>query len=576
MKLKIKHEWFKRAKFTKERLEQIQPSWFWNRDDKDGCEVDHTELTREELDTFAKIAREAAEAKESGAFALEQKIGILRKLYADVRGVRVTNLQELQVALVELVKSLPHHWIFAESGAGVMLPMVVTGVEYSPPSEHHTAYTRMTTAWYELGSVKTTNYTWSTGDLVGDKKEKGKAGKTAIDLLNGECAYIETPEAVDGYERILETYAVVSKDTGKQYMGNGNGVAVTLSRYSSRTIPLVVDGAAKRLIIDDEFDDEDEGKPRVQESASVTIKFDKRKSKDSDEEQVASAPLHPYVVAFDLTAHYFVKVLTNTVVPYKYDKQVEELLVLPTDVKHLVSMLVDGAARRFDDIIAGKSLGTFILSTGPAGTGKTLTAEVYSERLERPLYSVQCSQLGTDETDLEKKLQPILNRAQRWGAILLIDEADVYVRERGEDIQQNAIVGVFLRLLERYRGVIFMTSNLDSIDDAIYSRATAHVRYTLPGEHALKSIFSIQMRLAGVTAALSRGDLDVLCYKLSHRFKGCSGRTAKQLVRLAAMQRQSTGGGVGGQQVEWLDAFEAIARFQRLDAAMGSNPNTSP
>src|SRR6185295_19284784 len=104
-------------------------------------------------------------------------------------------------------------------------------------------------------------------------------------------------------------------------------------------------------------------------------------------------------------------------------------------------------------IVAGKTGGTIVFCTGEPGTGKTLTGEVFSEVIKRPLYVVQCSQLGTDEEELEKQLKKVLRRAQRWGAILLIDEADVYVRERGDDIQQNAIVGVFLRVLEYYRGI---------------------------------------------------------------------------------------------------------------------------
>jgi predicted membrane protein len=48
---------------------------------------------------------------------------------------------------------------------------------------------------------------------------------------------------------------------------------------------------------------------------------------------------------------------------------------------------------------------------------KTQTGEVYSEVVKRPLYAVQCSQLGTDEEELEKELREVLDRAARWKAI---------------------------------------------------------------------------------------------------------------------------------------------------------------
>lgn len=39
--------------------------------------------------------------------------------------------------------------------------------------------------------------------------------------------------------------------------------------------------------------------------------------------------------------------------------------------------------------------------------------------------------------------------AARWGAVVLIDEADVYLEERSmHDLSRNAMVAVFLRQLE--------------------------------------------------------------------------------------------------------------------------------
>jgi len=78
-----------------------------------------------------------------------------------------------------------------------------------------------------------------------------------------------------------------------------------------------------------------------------------------------------------------------------------------------------------DDIVAGKSGGTTMLCAGPAGVGKTLTAEVYSEIIKRPLYRVHSWQLGLNVGEMEKALKDVLTRALRWGAVMIIDEADV-------------------------------------------------------------------------------------------------------------------------------------------------------
>ena len=78
-----------------------------------------------------------------------------------------------------------------------------------------------------------------------------------------------------------------------------------------------------------------------------------------------------------------------------------------------------------------------------------MTAESIAELLKRPLYSVAIGELGTTPDKLEDKLRDILDMASRWNAVILLDEADVFLEKRADnDIHRNAMVGVFLRLLE--------------------------------------------------------------------------------------------------------------------------------
>jgi AAA+ superfamily predicted ATPase len=80
--------------------------------------------------------------------------------------------------------------------------------------------------------------------------------------------------------------------------------------------------------------------------------------------------------------------------------------------------------------------------------------------------------LGTDAEKLERNLVEITSLAYKWGAIILIDEADVYLAERSlQEVQRNGLVSVFLRHLERFRGIMFLTTNrLPTFDDAFQSR----------------------------------------------------------------------------------------------------------
>ncbi len=55
-----------------------------------------------------------------------------------------------------------------------------------------------------------------------------------------------------------------------------------------------------------------------------------------------------------------------------------------------------------------------------------------------------------------------------WGAVLLIDEADLSKRD---NTGMNAIVSIFLRQLEYYQGILFLTTNRkEHIDEAFKSR----------------------------------------------------------------------------------------------------------
>jgi SpoVK/Ycf46/Vps4 family AAA+-type ATPase len=139
-------------------------------------------------------------------------------------------------------------------------------------------------------------------------------------------------------------------------------------------------------------------------------------------------------------------------------------LVLGSKQKVLIHSLVKQHARRsalFDDVVAGKGKGLVGLLSGGPGCGKTLTAEAMAEVTGRPLYVVSAGELGTVLTDVDKNLTDILELSRTWNAVLLLDEAEVFLQRRGStDINRNALVSIFLRQLEYYQGVLILTTNL--------------------------------------------------------------------------------------------------------------------
>jgi DNA replication protein DnaC len=132
------------------------------------------------------------------------------------------------------------------------------------------------------------------------------------------------------------------------------------------------------------------------------------------------------------------------------------------------------------DVIANKGGASIFLLHGPPGCGKTLTAEAIAELLRKPLYIVTAGDLGITAAEVEKTLGAVLDLCQTWDALVLIDEADVFLEARtSTEIERNALVCVMLRLLEYYSGCLFLSSNrtADSIDAAIASRITVMLGY---------------------------------------------------------------------------------------------------
>ena len=160
-----------------------------------------------------------------------------------------------------------------------------------------------------------------------------------------------------------------------------------------------------------------------------------------------------------------------------------EQLVLPSAQKDLVKALVATHIQQrlnFDDIAKGKGKGLILVLHGPPGVGKTLTAETVAEYTKRPLYSVSSGDLGTSSSTLDERLSRILDMASTWKAVLLIDEADIFLERRSlHDLERNSLVSIFLRVLEYYEGILFLTSNrVNTFDDAFKSRIHVPLKYS--------------------------------------------------------------------------------------------------
>jgi SpoVK/Ycf46/Vps4 family AAA+-type ATPase len=185
-----------------------------------------------------------------------------------------------------------------------------------------------------------------------------------------------------------------------------------------------------------------------------------------------------------MQANYVGHLLVKHISDVQWDKGIfEDRLVLSEDKKELIRALITVRAGKQSAIrtefMGGKGDGLIILLHGGPGTGKTLTAESVAELAQRPLYRVTCGDVGTEPQGVEEYLKSVLWIGSTWGCVVLLDEADVFLEERTKmDMQRNALVSVFLRVLEYYDGILILTTNrIGTFDEAFKSRIQLALHY---------------------------------------------------------------------------------------------------
>ncbi|KAJ5168141.1 uncharacterized protein N7482_003735 [Penicillium canariense] len=158
-----------------------------------------------------------------------------------------------------------------------------------------------------------------------------------------------------------------------------------------------------------------------------------------------------WINGFSLSSKTWCQLAVTSLTNIKWNNLAFERLVLEETRRELIHGLVKAHGKdeaAFDDIVENKGKGLIALLTGSPGVGKTLTAEAVAEVTQRPLYVVATGELGVDADTVDERLGMILDITRRWGCVLLIDEADVFMASRGKDLARDALVSVFLRRLE--------------------------------------------------------------------------------------------------------------------------------
>lgn len=233
------------------------------------------------------------------------------------------------------------------------------------------------------------------------------------------------------------------------------------------------------------------------------------------------------------------------------DRDVADLrlddLILPAETKAQIREIIEAVSAQqivFREWGFGKKFnkgrGLSALFDGDPGTGKTLSAEIIAAELGLGLYRVNVANVMSKYIgETEKNLTRVFGEARSAHAVLLFDEADSLFSKRVEvkqanDRFANMEVNTLLQLIERYDGLVMLTTNLKtSLDSALERRLSFKISFPFPEADTRATIWR---HLLPETAPLADDlDFETLgdCYELS-------GGSIKNAVLRAAYRAAAT------------------------------------
>ena len=527
-------------------------------------ELPFRQLSNTEVSFLGDLYRQAGPAMQARA---AQLVTLQRALNDDGTRFTAANLEMVVPAIARyLMTGAIRGWLFTAHVTSKPLPYLVTRLDFTPSSNDESGKVFIDLKANAKGALAPVTIRISESDVV---------NRTVSEIFVAKGFLKETPELIATYDDTIGRYFDWRARYGAQFSAQGTGFYAEDPTASHRdtdwarkdVVVLSTGGGSARMVNDESIlatraltlDATGDILGHYLDKAAKSNRYDaedevKQLQATRPKGLFSQLPVHPYILMFHLDLHHYLWVHADDMQPYRYQPELKQKLILPQEQTDLIDILTAEMDLLMDDIVAGKSGGTTVLCAGPPGVGKTLTAEVYSEIIQRPLYRVHSGQLGLNVAAMESALKDVLTRAQRWGAVMLIDEADVYIKRRDDNIAMNAVVGVFLRVLEYFNGLLFLTTNrVDDIDEAIVSRCIALIKFSAPDSAARRQIWQV------MTAQF---ELDVepgLIEQLAEMFPAASGRDIKGLSKLVAKFCHQK------KLAPTLEAFQRCSVFRGMD-----------
>ena len=237
-------------------------------------------------------------------------------------------------------------------------------------------------------------------------------------------------------------------------------------------------------------------------------------------------------------------------------------LILPDGEKKEILSILDAAKHRAfvmtkwgfgKKLTTGKGLVTMF--SGEPGTGKTLCSEIMANELGLQLYQVSIPQVMSKYIgETEKNISEIFRTAKANHAVILFDEADSLFTSRVKvetsvDKFSNMETNLLLQEIERFEGIIILTTNLDkSIDKAFQRRIQFKVNFPFPDAQHRSLIWThlfpkecpldpdMDWDILGKSFEISGGHIKNAVLRAAYRAACTGGRVTMETIRFAAEQ----------------------------------------
>lgn len=210
---------------------------------------------------------------------------------------------------------------------------------------------------------------------------------------------------------------------------------------------------------------------------------------------------------------------------------------------------------------ADKTIKSIICFYGPAGTGKTITAQAIAKQLKKKIVFSSYAQIESKYVgDGAKNLRKIFQDAEAQDAVLFMDECDSFLSKRiestdsGSDKHYNRMSNELFQLLENHTGcIIFATNLLTDIDKAFKSRIIDSIYFPLPDKEGRAKILK-KMCLPEILNSVFKTDKDL--DEFAEHLDGFSGRDMRKSLLLSYAEISDDVANAGFDRYAWsLDKF---------------------